>query len=202
MAAKSWPPWMIWMVETCWNLLKPYKWWDIYHRSKLHQPLSTAWGTAPASWLSASRTGSAAVSARIPGMGWCQGRGLWFLYSISSFLWSLNIFENQQLQLFFPHCLMCFFRGTIGIIYQTYIHKIWIAVWFSKNLLTKFDIVWSYFEPFYFRQSGNWRVPQGRSQGSMTDQGGDTITHTQVLNCRCRVCTWFVTGLYPVTNPK
>ena len=138
-------------------------------------------------------------------LGWGDARGwrgLWFLYSISSFLWSLNIFENQQLQLFFPHCLMCFFRGTIGIIYQTYIHKIWIAVWFSKNLLTKFDIVWSYFEPFYFRQSGNWRVPQGRSQGSMTDQGGDTITHTQVLNCRCRVCTWFVTGLYPVTNPK
>lgn len=119
-----------------------------------------------------------------------------FIPMIFEYLW------KSTAAVVFSSLLDVFFRGTIGIIYQTYIHKIWIAVWFSENLLTKFDIVWSYFEPFYFRQSGNWRVPQGRSQGSMTDQGGDTITHTQVLNCRCRVCTWFVTGLYPVTNPK
>ena len=137
-------------------------------------------------------------------LGWGDARGVacgfYILYLHSYDLWiSLKI---NSCSCFFLTAWCVFFRGTIGIIYQTYIHKIWIAVWFSKNLLTKFDIVWSYFEPFYFRQSGNWRVPQGRSQGSMTDQGGDTITHTQVLNCRCRVCTWFVTGLYPVTNPK
>lgn len=105
---------------------------------------STAWGTALASWLSASRTGSAAVSARIPGRGWCQGVA-WPVVSIF-YIFIPMIFEDlwkSTAAVVFSSLLDVFFWGTIGIIYQTYI-RFGSQFGFPKICWQSLIIVWSY----------------------------------------------------------